>query len=400
MINKDKVSTFFDMEPLLEMKYINDYESLDDNEVYEYLNLVTNQSAKSKKNLKKKTYNYCESCENDNYIIEDYENGINVCRKCGNVLSYVMSSKPEWSNYNNTAQKSINRCSSKINELLPQSSLGTTIMASNRMPIKVEQGWGSMPYRERALWKALQDVKKRCLEANILQCIIDDVQILYKNMSECKYNDGKNKGKRRIIRGNNRKSLIAACVFYACKKKNHERSRAEIAEIFDLKNTDVTKGCKTFMDLLKSTKIVYNIKNSTMNHLIGRHCRKLKIHKIYIEQAIKILNNVKELDMETEHTHTPLSLASGIILLVTDINKLPITKKIIAKEFKVSEVTIAKVYKKLKEYKRILTSNKRTQKILQLKKQKILQLKKQKMLQLKKQKMLPMKKNRVKKKQS
>jgi len=124
------------------------------------------------------------------------------------------------------------------------------------------------------------------------------------------------------------------------------------------------------MDLLKSTKIVYNIKNSTMNHLIGRHCRKLKIHKIYIEQAIKILNNIKKLNIATEHT--PLSVASGSMLLVTNINKLPLTKKIIAKEFKVSEVTISKVYKKLKKYKHILTSDKNTQKILQLKKQKML----------------------------
>ncbi len=361
------------MESLLEIDYINDIESLDDNGVYEFLNNITNQSVESKKIFKKKTYNYCESCENDNYIVEDYKRGINVCRKCGNVVSYVMDSGPEWSNYNNTAHKSINRCSSKpIDKLFPQSSLGTNIMASNRMSIKILQEWGNMPYRERALYKSLKDVKERCQKANppILKCIIDDAQILYKNISECKHNEGINKGKRRIIRGNNRKSLIAACVFYACKKKNHERSRIEIAEIFDLKNTDITKGCKTFMDLLKNIKMVYNIKNSTMNHLVIRHCRKLGINKIYINQAIKILNNINKLNIATEHT--PLSVASGSILLVVCMNKLSLTKKTIAKQLSVSEVTISKVYKKLTKYKRILISDKRTQKILKKKQQEIL----------------------------
>jgi hypothetical protein len=47
--------------------------------------------------------------------------------------------------------------------------------------------------------------------------------------SDCKHAYGKNEGKIIIKRGNNRIGLIAACLFYSCRKIGMTRSPKEIA---------------------------------------------------------------------------------------------------------------------------------------------------------------------------
>ena len=109
-----------------------------------------------------------------------------------------------------------------------------------------------MPYKERSLHQVLKEIQEKCRLASILKCIEDDAKILYKNISETTYTEGNNKGKPIIIRGKNRKSLIAACIFFACKRKGDTRSPKEIAKLFELKDTEITKGCKTFLKMRKS----------------------------------------------------------------------------------------------------------------------------------------------------
>ena len=77
--------------------------------------------------------------------------------------------------------------------------------------------------------------------------------------------------------------------------------------------------------------------------------------KEYIDQAIKISNNVIKLSIAS--VHTPLSLATGSIFLMIQLNKLNIQKKTIADKFNVSQVTISKAYKKLEPFINILTND-------------------------------------------
>ena len=61
--------------------------------------------------------------------------------------------------------------------------------------------------------------------------------------------------------------------------------------------------------------------------------------------------------------HTPFSVATGSILLVVDLNMLNIERKVIAKKFGVSEVTVIKTYRKIEQYKNILVNDDLTEKI-------------------------------------
>ena len=266
-----------------------------------------------------------------------------------------MDTGAEWTQYNDDNKKDMNRCSHPISQLLPQSSTATTIGGSCASRIKTLHGWGAMPYKERSLNEVFKIIQKKCFIGKIMRCIEDDAKIMYKNISDCKHVIGKNKGKSIIIRGKNRMSVIAACLLFACRKKDKARSPKEIAELFDLKYTEITKGCKIFQKLAKLKNIEVNLNSTKPEHFIIRFCDELKIKKEYTEQAIKISNNVQKIQIAS--VHTPLSLATGSIYLMIHLNNLGIQKKVIADKFNVSQVTIAKAFKKLDPFMNLLTND-------------------------------------------
>jgi transcription initiation factor TFIIIB Brf1 subunit/transcription initiation factor TFIIB len=305
--------------------------------------------------------NFCDNCNTIDFIVNDLTQGIAVCTGCGNIMNDIIDKNPEWKTYDNNGKNTVGRCSMPTNHFLPQSSLGTSIACSSRSKIKTLHGWSAMPYKERSLYNVLKEIQHRCRSANILKCIEDDAKILYKNISECTHLKGDNKGKSIIIRGKNRRSLIAACVFFACKRKGHTRSPWEIAGIFDLKETDITKGCKTFLKLIKIRRMAYDFNSSTPEHFVTRFCKILRMQKEYILQTVKIIKNIQKLNIAS--VHTPLSIATGCILLVVNINGIQITKKMMANKFGVSEVTINKAYRELEQYKKIIIDDELTDKL-------------------------------------
>ncbi len=349
------------MNKLLNVTDLNDLTNIDIENIFNNIDHEDNQNKRTDR--ADNNFEECPNCDLTNHIVIDAERGVLVCNNCGQVIDNILDQNPEWKSYDDDKGDN-SRCSIATNQLLPQSSLGTSIAGRYRSGIRRLHGWSAMPYKERSLNNVFIELQNGCAKGNLLKCIIDDAKILYKKISECEHQKGKNLGKKIIIRGINRKGLIAACVFFACRKINQARSQKEISDMFDLKQTELTRGCKKFLALMIAKKSIVrlNAQSSSPEHIITRFCKELKIKNNYIEQAIKIAKNIIKLDIAS--VHTPLSIATGGILLMTDMNNLPITKKNIADTFGVSEVTIKKTFDKLKEYKYILLNDQLIDKII------------------------------------
>ena len=332
----------------------NEFDSFDNYEKYNsMIDIIYGNSNDKKKEIKHNIF-WCEACQNDD-TIEDTSHGILVCKNCGQVISNLLDTNPDWHQFGDGDKKDTGRNSLTVNKLLPQSSIATTISGNCSSRIKILHSWSAMPYKERSLNEVFKIIQSKCTEGKILKCIEDDAKIMYKNISDCKHLIGKNKDKNIIIRGTNRKGLIAACLLYACRKKDKTRSPKEIAELFGLKYTEITKGCKTFFKLAKLKHMEVKLSFTKPEHFITRFCDELKIKKEYAEQAIQISNNVQKLHIAS--VHTPLSLATGSIYLMIHLNGFDIQKRVIAEKFNVSQVTIAKAFKKLEPFINILTNN-------------------------------------------
>ena len=327
----------------------------------EYDDFITNNNKNNTKIYSHKTKNknnnkkiVCDECRSDS-IIDDTSLGIRVCTNCGQVASSLIDCGAEWSQYNDDNKKDMNRCSHPISQLLPQSSMATTIGGSFASGVKKLHGWSAMPYNERSLNDVFKIIQSKCAQGKIMKCIEDDAKIMYKNIAECKHITGKNLGKSVITRGKNRISVIAACILFACRKNDKARSSKQIAELFELKHTLINKGCKIFLKLAKLTNIELKLNSVNPEQFITRFCDELRVKKNYIFQAIQICNNAKKLQIAS--VHTPLSLATGSIFMMVSLNELDIQKKTIADKFNVSQVTISKAYKKMEPFTNLLTNN-------------------------------------------
>ena len=104
--------------------------------------------------------------------------------------------------------------------------------------IRKLQQWISMPYKERSLYKVFIEITEICKQNNFPSIIINEAKSIYKIISNTK-----------ISRGSNRIGIKAASVYFACKECNVPRSTKEIAEMFNISITIMTKGTKKCQEI-------------------------------------------------------------------------------------------------------------------------------------------------------
>lgn len=307
----------------------------------------------------------CTGCGSDKFV-EDYSQGIVVCTGCGEVLRAIYDQNPEWKQYDDDDKVGA-RCSVSVNVLLPQSSLGTSVGGYANSRTKRLHSWVQMPYRERSLNNEFKVIHDKCQKAGILKCVEDDTKIMYKMASECKHQTGSKKGKQVITRGVNRKSIVAACLFFACIRNKTTRTSKEIAQLWGISEGDMNKGRRNLQKLFKikdkARKAMLNTETSKPEHFIKRYCNALQIKNQYVDDAVKIAINIEKLNIASGHT--PCTSAAASILLMAEIHNLEhITKKKLASHFDISDDTIFKTFKEMEPYKHILLNSNSTNEVV------------------------------------
>ena len=308
----------------------------------------------------------CKSCKSDK-LVKDNIKGYLVCTECAVINQEFLNENPEFTYDEENNGNGSSRYGCPANYFFPKSALGTKIAPSKKGYNKVIalQRQGQMPYREKSLLEVLERIQLKCKKYGITQTIIDSAKILYKKVSDSKHIRGKRKGKNMIMRCINRRSMIAACVFYACKMQKEPRSPKEIADIYDLEIKHVHRGCRKILDYIDLNSTFYQIRNSQASDFIERLSKKMDIDKKYIDITKDVCNNIHKLDIAS--THEPPSIAAGCILLVANTYNINISKKQISEIFDISDVTISKTYRKIHPYYKIIFNNKVTDLILQKK---------------------------------
>jgi len=286
----------------------------------------------------------CSSCHSDKIISNNNEI---ICEKCGTIQEEILAYDAEWRYYGPEDTKSSDptRCGMPTNELLPQSSQGSTISFKwgeswEMRKIRNYHGWHAMPYKERSLYNVFEQIQSKALLQGITPCIIEEAKVLYKTISEVK-----------ISRGQNRNGIIASCIYKACKQKNVPRSHKEIATIFNISVKHMTRGCKRFdeiMNQIKQENKSSDIVGSKSTDYIQRFCSKLNLGDNILNICKHTCNKAEEFSLVSENT--PPSIAAGTIFLVCSLLSLSISKTQISEICKISEVTISKCYKKLLKY--------------------------------------------------
>jgi transcription initiation factor TFIIB len=157
-----------------------------------------------------------------------------------------------------------------------------------------------MPYKERSLWNTFNTIHNKATTAGIPNIIIEDAKSMYKIVSE-----------RKISRGSNRKGIIASCIYFACKKQHVPRSSKEIAEIYSISVSEMTKGIKKFGEIMnqQNKQTLIHMNSTNPFDYIDRFCSNLNIDLDvkFICQFIVF----KALLIDVLDDNTPPSIAAG-----------------------------------------------------------------------------------------
>ena len=279
------------------------------------------------------TDNWCNYCQQYTVVLEE---GNYICQKCCSVTMRFIDNSAEWRYYGADDNKSVDptRCGMPTNELLPNSSLGSVISSKmgesyGMKMIRKHHFWNSVTYKERSLYHIFDNISMHAVNHGLPPSIIEEAKALYKKMSEAK-----------MTRGENRNGMIATSIYMSCKTHNVPRSSKEIASIFNIKNTTMTKGCKRFQEVMRM-----NMDSSEPEDFINRFGSKINMSPEMRELSKEVMKKADEIGVLSENT--PPSIAAGVMYLVIMICGLDISKQDLSEVCGISQVTICKCYKKL-----------------------------------------------------
>jgi transcription initiation factor TFIIB len=210
------------------------------------------------------------------------------------------------------------------------------------------QNWNKMPSDERSLYEVFKHIDTLNKNYYISSKIINETKHYYKKISE---KDENITGF--LTRGNIRKSLIAACLFIACKNNNKPMREKEIADICNLNKSDVTRGIKKFSELEKNKNIKINNVNNSIHYFINKYSKILNFESHIIKMTHLLYIRSKKLKLLNNNNNE--SICAGLLYFVSQYFHVNLKKKSIIEILNISEVTINKIHKEFNNNKDILT---------------------------------------------
>jgi transcription initiation factor TFIIIB Brf1 subunit/transcription initiation factor TFIIB len=305
----------------------------------------------------------CPTCPTSVYVrvLEDEV----ICRACGTHLGFNIDCTAEYRWFGSEDRSpDPSRVGNPLNPLLPESSLGTRILArpnDSKAMRRIRQYhlWNIMPYRERTLWSVFEMLQVRASNAGISVAIIEETKQLYAQVSPlC------------ICRGQQKDALLAACLFESLKRHDTPRRPADVADMFQIDVKLITRGVKQFAGLLeehqhkvaKSEPEVllpekkYETPSTSFRHYLEPAIYKLEtprsLHGQILEMATRVGTLVDELGICPETT--PSSLAASSLALICERFGVEKSNVEIAKVCSISSATLQKCLKRIESWKPVI----------------------------------------------
>lgn len=232
-----------------------------------------------------------------------------TCARCGTVVDRYIDQAAEWRTFGDETRDDPSRCGCPTDEFLPKTSMGTFISMrygekSCMRLIRRMHAWNSIDAQENKLHKVFEYITIHAHRFGIPNSIINEAKMFYKNMAE-KYQ----------TRGALRKGIIASSLYMSCKQNNAIRSAKEIAKIFDVDTSCITKGCKRM--LMMSVKDASHRTNnaSTAHDFVGRFGSYLGIDPVTIAYCHRVIDRIDENDVPVDNT--PPCVAGAVLFLCT-----------------------------------------------------------------------------------
>ena len=285
------------------------------------------------------------------------DEGLYVCCGCGTVSGRFIDSRPEWRSTaggvddGGRACQDMARCGLPVDELLPDASMSSTTVGfvpwgracretMDMRMVRRYHVWNGMTYKERCLLSAFDALTVRASNSGINRIIIDEAKVLYKRMYE-----------GMASRGESRAGMVATSVFMACKHNGVPRSAKEVAAMFDVKMSTMTRGCKRYYEMAgRGSDDVTDecAMPATPEDFVRRFASRMRMDAQHRDLCASVARALDTVDMA--FMSMPPSIAAAIVAICSEFRGKAIDKKELAAVTQVSIVTINKCIKRIKPH--------------------------------------------------
>ena len=285
---------------------------------------------------------------NNNYVNIDLEKKIvintineNICEKCNipcktlNGIVYCELCKREDKiETDNITYISENNHNTNSNSFMSFNFIGKNSYCYQRSFLKTCANYSS--FRKNNNRKDMYNYNYKYegnkLPKNVIKLAIE----LFSTIKDNKY----------VYRGNGKKGIIGACLFYACVINKITKTPREIASILGIEERFLSQGDRTIQEL--NEKGIINIPTilRPLDDYLNQYFSLLKIDIKYKQFIIDIIERIDKKNIHIVNDSRTTTKAIGTIYLLTNRIKQykRITKEIIVKECKISKSTFIRYY--------------------------------------------------------
>ncbi|XWS40982.1 hypothetical protein CRYUN_Cryun17cG0041900 [Craigia yunnanensis] len=234
--------------------------------------------------------NFCLDCQRNTEIILDYRAGDKICSECGLVLEFDhIDETPEWRNFpDSNENRGQNRVGLKENPVFEIENLTTYISKPNDRIVKTpEKGLKLIGVMADRLG-LVTEIKDRACE------IYNKVDVL------------------KTCRGRSVNSILAACLFIACRELRLSRTLNELSAVASgVPKKDINRA-------IEAIKKQLEVETRTVQpgELVRRFCFKLGMENQAIKAVQEAIQKTEELDIRK----SPKSVLAAIIYMVIQLS--------------------------------------------------------------------------------
>ncbi|MHA1340337.1 MAG: transcription initiation factor IIB [Promethearchaeota archaeon] len=283
---------------------------------------------------------HCPECGSD-LVIFDAQRGENICANCGLVLDHHIPDieRADRRAFTTEEKAKRERTGSPISVLLPDLGLSTIIDPKAKMSQRMRRviKWNSrMTWNKRNLLIATTEIKRIGTNLNLPMRVKELAAKVYRKAFNLK-----------LLRGRSIKAMVAACIYYACRKEKVPRTLQELVE---QTTSDPREIRRCYRILIKELKLRVPIMEPEM--LIPKYITELGL-SLEVEKLAS--NYLKKFQKRISISgKDPKGLvAAALYLAAQQLNQSQSQSKI-AHTVGVTEVTLRSRYK---EFLKILNSN-------------------------------------------
>ncbi|MHA1727181.1 MAG: transcription initiation factor IIB [Promethearchaeota archaeon] len=280
--------------------------------------------------------NRCPEC-NSNLVIYDSCRGENICNGCGLVLDHhILDTERTGKRAFTTEEKAKReRTGAPISILLPDMGLSTVIDSKAKMSQGMKRAikWNSrLSWNKRNLLIATTEIKRIGSNLNLPLRVKELAAKIYRKAF-----------KNQLLRGRSIKAMVAASIYYSCRKQKIPRT---LQEIVDQTNCIARDIRRSYRILIRE----FNLKVPSLDPviLIPKYSAELGFSLNVEKTAVKILNIIKK--RTSISGKDPKGLVAAAIYLSCQKHNEGKSQSKIARTIGITEVTLRSRYKEFQKY--------------------------------------------------